>query len=110
MHVAERSDVQQVLRELEHYLRRTGQWSEERPSREALESVVPFCCDHLTLAQWLQFICIGRLHEELETGEPLPERCAITPYAEVVAGQGETVTSELLQLLTALDQAVTEAS
>lgn len=107
--MAERSDVQRVLGELEHYLRRTGQWSDERPSRAALESVVPFCCDQLTLAQWLQFICIGRLHEVLETGDLLPERCEIRPYAEMVAAQGEAVTAELLHLLQALDQTVTEA-
>lgn len=108
-HVVERAEVQSLLGALEQYLRRSGQWSEERPTREALESVVPFCCDQLTLAQWLQFIFIGRLHELLETGDPLPDVCAIAPYAEMVASQGEAVTPELLRLIQALDEAVTAA-
>ncbi|NBS12028.1 MAG: YqcC family protein [Gammaproteobacteria bacterium] len=107
--MSERADVQRLLGSLEQYLRRSGQWSDERPSREALESVVPFCCDHLTLAQWLQFIFIGRLHELLENGDPLPDVCDIAPYAEMVATQGEVITPELLELIQALDAAVTRA-
>jgi len=107
--VTDRADVQRCLMNLEHYLRRAGQWSQSRPSREALESVVPFCCDHLTLAEWLQFIFIGRLTEVLETGDPLPDACAIAPYAEMVASQGEPVTLELLDCIRALDAAITAA-
>jgi len=77
-----RTEVAEVLIDIEAQLRQLGQWHKVRPSAEALASDQPFCVDTLTLPQWLQFVFLPTLYAMLEEGQSLPERCGIAPMAE----------------------------
>lgn len=77
-----RTDVAEVLIDIEGELRQLGLWDRMPPSAEALASDQPFCVDTLTLPQWLQFIFLPTLYQLLESGDSLPERCGIAPMAE----------------------------
>ncbi len=76
-----RTEIAEVLIDIEAQLRQLGLWQRIPPSTEALASTEPFCVDTLTLPQWLQFVFIPTIYRMLEAGEPLPERCgiALTP-------------------------------
>lgn len=77
-----RTEVAEVLIDIEAQLRQLGQWDRLPPSTEALASEQPFCIDTLTLPQWLQFIFLPTLYRMLEEDQPLPRRCGIAPMAE----------------------------
>ncbi len=77
-----RTEVAEVLIDIEAQLRQLGQWHKARPTTEALASKEPFCVDTLTFPQWLQFIFLPTLYAMLEDGQALPERSGIAPMAE----------------------------
>ncbi len=77
-----RTDIAELLIDIESELRQLGLWGRIAPSATALASDQPFCVDTLTLPQWLQFIFLPTLYELLETDQPLPARCGIAPMAE----------------------------
>ena len=77
-----RTQVAEVLIDIEAQLRQLGQWDKIPPSTEALASTEPFCVDTLTLPQWLQFVFLPTIYRMLEEGQPLPQRCGIAPMAE----------------------------
>ena len=77
-----RTDVAEVLIDIESELRQLGLWDRQSPSKRALASTEPFCVDTLTLPQWLQFVFLPTLYRLLEAEEPLPARCGIAPMAE----------------------------
>ena len=76
------TDIAAILIDIEAQLRQLGQWDKVSPSAEALASNQPFCVDTLTLPQWLQFVFLPTMYRLLDAGEPLPDRCGITPMAE----------------------------
>ena len=99
-----RTEVAEVLIDIEAQLRQLGLWDKIPPSSEALASTEPFCVDTLSLPQWLQFIFLPTIYDMLEQGQALPERCSITPMAdEFFRGTG-LATGDLLQALQAIDQ------
>ncbi|QBG35149.1 YqcC family protein [Litorilituus sediminis] len=73
-----------LLKKLTIELMQAGHWQENLPSKEALASTAPFCCDTLTFAQWLQFIFIPRITEMIAAGTSLPSSIALSPLAEEV--------------------------
>ena len=77
-----RTEVAEVLIDIEAQLRQLGQWDKIPPTTEALATREPFCVDTLTLPQWLQFIFLPTLYEMLEENHPLPQGCGIAPMAE----------------------------
>ena len=77
-----RTEIAEVLIDIEAQLRQLGLWDKIPPSSQALASTEPFCVDTLTLPQWLQFVFIPTLYRLLEEGAALPERCGIAPMAE----------------------------
>ena len=77
-----RTEVAEVLIDIEAQLRQLGQWHKVQPTAEALSSEEPFCVDTLTFTQWLQFIFLPTLYAMLEEGQALPQRCGIAPMAE----------------------------
>ena len=77
-----RTQVAEVLIDIEAQLRQLGQWDKIPPSNEALASTEPFCVDTLTLPQWLQFVFLPTIYRMLEEDQPLPQRCGIAPMAE----------------------------
>jgi uncharacterized protein YqcC (DUF446 family) len=77
-----RTDIAEVLIDIESELRQLGLWDRISPSSKALASDQPFCVDTLTLPQWLQFIFLPTLYQLLEGDQELPARCGIAPMAE----------------------------
>lgn len=77
-----RTDIAEVLIDIEAQLRQLGLWDKIPPSAEALASTQPFCIDTLSFPQWLQFVFLPTIYGMLERGEALPERCAIAPMAD----------------------------
>ena len=77
-----RTEVAEVLIDVEAHLRQLGHWDKVPPSSNALASDQPFCVDTLTLPQWLQFIFLPTIYGMLDSGEALPARCGIAPMAE----------------------------
>lgn len=77
-----RTQVAELLIDIEAGLRQLGLWERQSPPAEALASTEPFCIDTLTLPQWLQFIFLPTLYRLLEEDERLPGRCGIAPMAE----------------------------
>ena len=98
-----RTEVAEVLIDIEAQLRQLGQWDNIPPSTEALASSQPFCVDTLTLPQWLQFIFLPTLYEMLENEQALPERCGIAPMAEEFFRGSGLATNELVSALLRMD-------
>ena len=99
--------VAEVLIDIEAQLRQLGMWDKIPPSTEALASSEPFCVDTLTLPQWLQFVFLPTMYRLLEAGEPLPDRCGITPMAEEYFRGTELAGSGLVDALQAVDRLLT---
>ena len=94
-----RTEIAEVLIDVEAQLRQLGLWDKIPPSSQALASAEPFCVDTLTLPQWLQFVFIPTLYQMLEAGESLPDRCGIAPMAqEFFRGSGLAIGDLLLSL------------
>jgi uncharacterized protein YqcC (DUF446 family) len=77
-----RTDIAEILIDIEAELRQLDLWGSSTPSSEALASIEPFCIDTLTLPQWLQFVFLPTLQRLLKEQQRLPERCGIAPIAE----------------------------
>jgi len=77
-----RTEIAEVMIDIEAQLRQLGQWDKIPPSTEALASQEPFCVDTLTLPQWLQFVFLPTVYRMLEDEQALPGRCGIAPMAE----------------------------
>ena len=98
-----RTEVAEVLIDIEAQLRQLGQWDKIPPSTEALASSQPFCVDTLTIPQWLQYIYLPTLYEKLENEQALPERCGIAPMAEEFFRGSGLATNELVSALLRMD-------
>ena len=99
-----RTEVAELLIDIEAQLRQLGLWEKIPPPSESLASEQPFCVDTLTLPQWLQFIFLPTIYDMLEQGRALPERCSITPMAEEFFRGSGLATGDLLQALQAIDR------
>ncbi|MEH6591310.1 MAG: YqcC family protein [Halioglobus sp.] len=98
-----RTDIAELLIDIESELRQLDLWDTLTPSSEALASDQPFCVDTLTLPQWLQFIFLPTLYQLLETDGVLPQRCGIAPMAEEYFRAGNSPSSALERALSAID-------
>lgn len=98
-----RTDIAEVLIDIESELRQLGLWDSVSPSAAALASDQPFCVDTLTLPQWLQFIFVPTLYQLLENGQVLPARCGIAPMAEEFFKGGGLSTGPLEEALLLMD-------
>jgi uncharacterized protein YqcC (DUF446 family) len=98
-----RTDIAELLIDIESELRQLDLWDKVPPSAEALASDEPFCVDTLTLPQWLQFIFLPTLYQLLETDSVLPQRCGIAPMAEEYFRGGNLPSLALEQALSAID-------
>ena len=98
-----RTEVAEVLIDIEAQLRQLGLWDKIPPSSQALASTEPFCVDTLTLPQWLQFVFLPTMRDLLDGDKPLPDRCGIAPMAEEFFRDSDLAISELVALLGKLD-------
>jgi len=104
-----RTEVAEVLMDIEAQLRQLSLWERVPPSSKALASVEPFCVDTLSLPQWLQFVFLPTVYQMLEEDAALPERCAITPMAEEFFRGSKLATAGLLSSLRRIDSLLTRA-
>jgi uncharacterized protein YqcC (DUF446 family) len=103
-----RTEIAEVLIDIEAQLRQLGLWDKIPPSTEALASTEPFCVDTLTLPQWLQFIFLPTLYRMLEEEQALPERCGIAPMAEEFFRGSGLAIGELVNSLVKIDELLSE--
>ncbi len=103
-----RTEVAEVLIDIEAQLRQLGQWDKIPPSTEALASEQPFCVDTLTLPQWLQFVFLPTLYRMLEEGQPLPDRSGIAPMAEEFFRGSGLAVGELVEALERVDELLSQ--
>ena len=99
-----RTEVAEVLIDIEAQLRQLGLWDKIPPSTEALASDQPFCVDTLTLPQWLQFVFLPTIYGMLEEDAPLPDRCGIAPMAEEYFRGSGLSCEGLVELLENIDE------
>lgn len=99
-----------VLIDIEAHLRQLDLWDSEPPAPPALASTQPFAFDTLTLPQWLQFIFLPRIYLILERGDPLPDRCGITPMAEEFFRDSALPIDPLLKSLERIDMLLSDGA
>ena len=104
-----RTEVAEVLIDIEAQLRQLGLWDKIPPSSQALASTQPFCVDTLTLPQWLQFVFLPTMRDLLEGEQPLPDRCGIAPMAEEFFRDSDLAISELVASLEKVDELLSQA-
>ncbi|HFN0606551.1 TPA: YqcC family protein [Klebsiella pneumoniae] len=95
--------VRDRLRAIEALLRETEHWQETAPDSSAFASDKPFCLDTLEPLEWLQWVLIPRMHQLLESGQPLPQNFAVAPYYEMALDQAHPVRESMLAELLLLD-------
>ncbi len=98
-----RTEIAEVLIDIEAQLRQLGLWDRIPPSTEALASTEPFCVDTMSLPQWLQFVFLPTIYRMLEEEQALPERCGIAPMAEEFFKGSGLATTELVDALEKVD-------
>ena len=103
-----RTEIAEVLIDIEAQLRQLGLWDKIPPSTEALASEQPFCVDTLTLPQWLQFVFLPTLYRMLEEGQPLPDRCGIAPMAEEFFRGSGLAVGDLVEALERVDELLSQ--
>ena len=94
--------LRQQLVNLQQALMDLQLWQASPPSMEALSSTTPFCCDTLSLPEWLQWIFIPRMTALLEGNHPLPTSCNILDYAQHWAGEQPDLSTEKFELVLTL--------
>jgi len=93
-----------LLNQIEAELRQLELWSAVPPDSAALASTLPFCCDTLSFAQWLQFVFLPRMRALVEGQLPLPANSAISVMAEQSLAPICAKKLVLMQHLADLDQ------
>ena len=103
-----RTEIAEVMIDIEAQLRQLGQWDKIPPSTEALASQEPFCVDTLTLPQWLQFVFLPTLYRMLEDEQALPGRCGIAPMAEEFFRGSGLAVNDLVTALLRMDELLSQ--
>ena len=98
--------IADVLLQLEATLRTHGRWDRQQPPAEALDSRIPFCIDTLRFEQWLQWIFLPRMKEILEDSKPLPQKSAISSYAEHCLHKDDPPSTDLLENIKRFDELI----
>ena len=96
--------VRERLHALEALLRETRHWQEKAPDARALTSDQPFCMDTLEPLEWLQWVLIPRMHQLLDSQQPLPSRLAVAPYYEIALDSAHPLRERVLGELILLDE------
>ena len=98
--------VAELLLDLEAAMRNAALWEVQPPDPLALVSTEPFCIDTLDFCQWLQFVFLPRMHELLDAGLPLPDKCAIAEMAEIHFATVAMRCDTLVQVLRQIDASI----
>jgi len=97
------AQVEQVLEQINQEMVRLDLWQSTTPSKEALHSEEPFCCDTLTFSQWLEFILLPKMGMLIASDLPLPDKLLILPMAQESFKQVSFESDVLLSLIAKLD-------
>lgn len=108
LHMQLYDELENRLVAVEEELKRLQLWSNDVPSKEALQSQQPFCLDTLAFEQWLQFVMIPTFRFMIAESNPLPPRCAIAEMAEEVLKDSDA--GELVNRIRAIDELITNGS
>ncbi len=95
--------VRAQLHAIEALMRQQQLWQGIAPQPEAFASTQPFCLDTLAPFEWLQWVLIPRMHALLESGQPLPQAFAVSPYYEMALDATHPAREAVLVELTRLD-------
>lgn len=74
-------NVQQLLDDINQEMIRLDIWQSTQPSKEALASEEPFCCDTLSFSQWLEFVLLPKMTMLIDSNMALPNEFEILPMA-----------------------------
>ncbi len=91
------------LEQLRQTMQRLNLWQAVPPAQEAFLSQEPFSLDTMAPEEWLQWVFIPRMQALLESGAPLPNQIAISPYIEEALKEFDELTA-LLAPLVALEE------
>ncbi len=97
------NQVNSLLEQINQEMIKQDLWQSTLPSKEALESEQPFCCDTLSFAQWLEFILLPKMQMLVDSNMELPKEFLILPMAQESFAQIEEDTDHLLALIAQLD-------
>ncbi len=103
-----RQGAADCLLSIEAELRRLDWWEQASPGTAALASRQPFCVDTLRFEQWLQWVFIPGMRQLLDSGQSLPQQCAITEMGEVAYAAQPEQAAALLRLLKAFDRLIAD--
>jgi len=95
--------VREQLHAIEALLREKNIWQGVAPESSAFASTQPFCLDTLAPLEWLQWVLIPRMHALLDSGQPLPQAFAVTPYYEMALDASDPLRDVILVHLQRLD-------
>lgn len=98
--------IRKLIVELECHLQALGFWDESAPDAAALASDAPFAVDALEFYQWLQWIFIPTMYEQLDRDADLPGNCCIAPMAEEWLKARKLAANDMLACLQAIDKAL----
>jgi len=101
--MSQSQSVQKVLDDINQEMVRLDLWQSTQPSKEALNSEQPFCCDTLSFNQWLEFILLPKMTMLIDSNLPLPQDFEILPMAQESWKNESTDFSTLLILIEQLD-------
>ncbi|QPB42438.1 YqcC family protein [Rodentibacter haemolyticus] len=98
-----RNQTKIYLEQLRQTMQRLNLWQAVPPAQEAFLSQEPFSLDTMAPEEWLQWVFIPRMQALLESGTPLPNQIAISPYIEEALKEFDELTA-LLAPLVALEE------
>lgn len=101
-------DMRAALLFLEAEMRALGWWQSESPTAEALQSSEPFCVDHLTFSEWLQWVYIPKMHAFMEAHAALPAASGLRSIAEEAWKGSREDVRRLFRVVMALDALVAD--
>lgn len=84
-------------------MRSQNHWQEAAPAQDKLSSSQPFAVDCLSPSEWLQWICLPKMAELIESQQALPSGFAITPYFEE-AWKNQYQYQDILVVLKLIDE------
>lgn len=98
-----RSQLKQLLDDMQSELQALGLWEGQPPAPEAFESATPFFADRMDFSQWLQWVFIARFRALLAEQHPLPAQCDVAPMAEEALKELPQDTNTLVTLIAEFD-------
>lgn len=98
------TEILEQLKEIEKILLSLGLYTHEAPSKNAFNSVMPFCCDQMHFHEWLQWVFIPCTRYSLAMGRMVPFRGPVTVMAETEMAGLPQHTDTLLSAIYKLDE------